>query len=151
VVRIGKGYSTEWFFRTIGLKTLDYNTVDINASKLPYYFPECAKHFEGGADAFWNVKYIWSKDEINGKAAPLFKIIKAYQKEWKYFFYTGEWYLISADKADFDTNWLKSSSMKFYWNQVPDWEIFGKTNRNIIANNIKFESKNDWFIHWYSW
>ncbi len=150
-VYINKWYWTEWFLWTIGVKSLDYNTADINKSKLPLYFPECAKQLEEDIDSHWNANYITSKDKINAKAVPLFKIIKAYQKDWKYFFYTGEWYLLSADKADFDHNWLRASSMKFYWNQCPDSDIFGNTNKTIIANGIRFENKNDWFIHWYTW
>lgn len=150
-VYIKSWYSLEWFLRTLGVLSTDYSTANISKSRLPLYFPECAEQFEKDFDSHWNANYITLKEEINKKAAPLFKIIKAYQKDWKYFFYTGEWYLLSVDKADFDHNWLGASSMEFYWNQCPDWDIFGNTNKTIISNGIRLENRNDWFIHWYSW
>ena len=146
------GYdSVPSFIKELGIRDKDYYELSMQNSKLPIVFPECAKQLQDWVNSYWKPIYLTKKGDISKKSIPLFKIDKAYKKEWKYYIYTSEWYLLSVNISDFENKWLKASTLSFVWIQLPYWDVFGKTCKKIISNNAKFESWNDWFIHAYSW
>ena len=87
---------------------------------------------------------------INSKSLFLFKIDQAFIKDWVYFFYTSDWQILTANKSDFDKNWIEAESLEFFWNQTAWPDIWWKTRKSMRMNWTTTKSDGDWFIHFYA-
>ena len=114
-------------------------------------FKECAKNLITWYDSYWNCEFIVDKNQINSKVIPLIVIKQAFIKDWKYYFYSSDGQIISANLDDFDQNWVYARSLDFYWNQLFKDDFEGKTCKEIVINNVKVKSWWDGFVHLYEW
>jgi len=83
VLNFDAGYdSVPSFIKQLGIRDKDYYELSMQNTKLPIVFPECAKQLQNWVNSYWKPIYLTKKGDISKKSIPLFKIDKAYKKEW---------------------------------------------------------------------
>jgi len=112
-------------------------------------FPYFLKQLENWVDQYWRVIYECSKTRINSLNAYLFIIKQAFIKDWKYFFYTSDGQILTANKSDFDANGINAQSLEFYWNQWDSGDVRWKAWKSVYTDWLKAIAGGDWFIHFH--
>ena len=115
-----------------------------------FNFPYFTKSLEKWVDNYGSMVYDNNRMSINSKSLFLFKIDQAFIKDWVYFFYTSDWQILTANKSDFDKNWIEAESLEFFWNQTAWADIRWKTRKSMRMNWTTTKSDGDWFIHFYA-
>lgn len=152
IVKISLGWhskSTPFFMKTYWFKknNNDANILDFNDTSLRH-FSFFIDQVKAGKDRSWtNIYSSEISSNINSRNLLLFKIEQAFIKEWFYFFYTSDWKILTADKDDFDSNWIYAESLRFF--RKDDVDYLWKTDNIFYFNSLKAESTWDWFIHFY--
>lgn len=117
---------------------------DTAFSKFPYFI----KLIEKWVDWSWNMAYLTDKKAISYKNLHLFLLKSGFIKDWKYFFYTWDWQILTVNKTDFDVNWLFAQSFGFFWNQW-DSDFLWNTQKKIFDNGYESVADGSWFIHFF--
>lgn len=107
-------------------------------------FPYFLKNIER-TNGYWNIEFETRKSEITAKWVVLFKLEQVFIKDWLYFFYTSDWQILTADKRDFDYNWLHANSLAFFWTNSSSY--LWKMSWPITIWELTAESNWDWFIN----
>ena len=145
--------STGWIPRIMqkcGISNNQYSVNEVQfGSKAYVLLPYFLKWLEKWVNERGETLYQNNKTNISTKQLFLFKIDQVFIKDWKYFFYTSDGQIFTADKSDFDSNWIRAESLDLYWIPRTTEDFYWKIQRNPCIEWHQTKAPWDWFVHFY--